>query len=102
MMMTMTTPLSRKHAVQPVCDAKKTFSNFQKKRIALIKENFNKLATMGTMEVKLLTDTMKELDQMHKMKFEEFMKTTSASPSVSLSVDDSDVVSDEGDNIFKL
>lgn len=66
------------------------------KRSTQLKENFNKLTMIATADTKFLTDTLTELDVLHKGFFEKYMKPQNVPSDVN--DDDISVVDDE--NIF--
>lgn len=43
---------------------------FEKRRLASVKENFNKLVLIATSDTKEISDFVKELDELHKKHFD--------------------------------
>lgn len=102
---TVTTKQGRTHTASVACDMQKQFNKIHTKRMALIKENINKLTHIGTVEIQFITDTMKELDELHRKKINSFVAKTrpsSINSEAAETMQDVSVSSEETeDNIFK-
>ena len=76
-------------ATAPRCDATKRFGEFRRKvetkRTVVLKDHVNKLAAIGTAEVKEVTDLLKELDEIHRDIFKSLTSKVSSSTSSSSS-----------------
>lgn len=46
------------------------------KRTITLKENLNKITTVATADMKFVSDTLKELDAIHKSMFEKYTKSS--------------------------
>jgi hypothetical protein len=89
-MRALTVRCSASRPVNPVTALRKRFETM---RIARLKENFSKVANIGSTDLKDFSDFVKELDQIHK---DEFSKTKTSLTTENL------VGSDDADeNIFK-
>lgn len=68
-------PNSRQSSVRCVCDMRKKYETIVQKRV---KENANKLLVIGTVDFKMMYEILKEVDNLHKEKFDEIFKNKDA------------------------
>lgn len=61
---------SQQNSTNPVTVARK---KFEKAREQTLKENFNRLVFIATNDVRQVTDFVKELDEIHKKAFDDFL-----------------------------
>lgn len=79
----------RKHQVC-VCDLRK---KYETKVVEKVKENFNKLLVIGSVDFKMMYEILKDVDAVHKEKFQSMTKKEDVKTEV-------EVVEETNENIF--
>ena len=97
-------PVSRAKTVTCVCDLRK---KYESRISAKVKENFNKVLVMGSVDFKMMYEMFKEFDALHKEKMHSMFNKKEDRPDVvdaeplSPDFETSSEASDDGDdNIF--